>query len=65
MMLVEGFKHSNKSDLYSGQEVLCPDGLGVISKINEVNNIYSTITVNTYENNRCCNWDVINILVKE
>ena len=58
-------KITSKTMITIGQEAICPDGLGRISKVEC--SICNTIiiTVETYINNRSCCWDSSNIeLVK-
>ena len=49
-----------------GQECICPDGVGRISKIIQCKMymnfpLEGTIQVETYFNNRSCHWDAKNI----
>jgi len=53
-------KAENLSKLVIGQEVICSDGLGRVSKITD-SFPYQHVKVKTYIGNRGCNWDACNI----
>jgi len=44
-----------------GQECICPDGLGRVVKVTTRVAGNYTIKVNTYINNRSCDWDSCNV----
>lgn len=44
-----------------GQEAICPDGLGRVSKVTEEICDKLSITVETYSNNRSCSWAEHNV----
>ena len=44
-----------------GQEAVCPDGLGRVAKIIWLNGVIDRIKIDTYIENRGCEWAPLNV----